>query len=67
VTDDEGGRLRAQPNDSRGDLLGLAILPTGSCAITLSRPSGVPPLKRSIIGVSMIPGHTALMRIFDFA
>jgi len=27
----------------------------------------VPPLKRFIIGVSMIPGHTALMRMFDRA
>jgi putative SOS response-associated peptidase YedK len=46
---------------------GFPIRPTGSHAITLSRPSGVPPLKRSIIGVSMIPGHTAFTRIFDFA
>ena len=46
---------------------GLPILPTGSCAITACRPSAVPPLKRSIIGVSMIPGHTALMRMFDGA
>src|SRR5919197_1323236 len=30
---------------------GRPILPTGSCAITLSRPSAVPPVKRSIIGV----------------
>ncbi len=44
---------------------GLPIRPTGSCAITIFRPSGVPPLKRSIIGVSMIPGHTALTRMFD--
>src|SRR2546423_1709614 len=45
---------------------GLPTLPIGSralaLAISLSRPSGVPPLKRSIIGVSMIPGHTALVR-----
>ena len=33
-------------------------------AITARRPSAVPPLKRSIIGVSTIPGHTALMRMF---
>src|SRR5205085_11196559 len=41
---------------------GVPMRPTGSCAITLSRPSEVPPLKRSIIGVSMIPGHTAFTR-----
>src|SRR5438128_10853252 len=46
---------------------GFPIRPIGSCAITLSRPSGVPPLNRSIIGVLMIPGHTAFTRIFDFA
>src|SRR5881227_4053400 len=46
---------------------GFPIRPTGSCAITLSRPSGVPPLNRCIIGVSMIPGHTAFTRIFDCA
>src|SRR2546430_16044475 len=41
---------------------GLPIRPTGSSAITLARPSGVPPVKRPIIGVSMYPGQTALMR-----
>jgi hypothetical protein len=46
---------------------GFPIRPTGSCAITRSRPSGVPPLKRSIIGVSMMPGHTTFTRMFDFA
>ena len=46
---------------------GLPILPTGSCAITACRPSAVAPLKRSIIGVSIIPGHTALIRMFDCA
>lgn len=46
---------------------GFPIRPTGSCAITLSLPSGVPPLKRSIIGVLMIPDHTALMRMFGLA
>ena len=46
---------------------GLPIRPTGSCATTLARPSGVPPLKRSIIGVSMIPGHTAFTRMPAFA
>ena len=46
---------------------GFPIRPTGSCAITPSRPSAVPPLNRYIIGVSMIPGHTAFTRIFDCA
>src|SRR3712207_1128943 len=46
---------------------GLPIRPIGSCAITLPRPSGVPPLKRSIIGVSTMPGHTTFTRMFDFA
>jgi hypothetical protein len=32
---------------------GLPIRPTGSSAITFARPSGVPPVKRPIIGVSM--------------
>src|SRR5205823_5755105 len=46
---------------------GFPIRPTGSCAITLSCPSGVPPVNRCIIGVSMIPGHTAFTRMFDCA
>jgi hypothetical protein len=32
---------------------GLPTRPTGSSAITLARHSGVPPVKRPIIGVSM--------------
>ena len=32
---------------------GLPIRPAGSSAITFARPSGVPPVKRPIIGVSM--------------
>ena len=43
---------------------GLPIRPTGSSETTLARPSGVPPVKRPIIGVSMYPGQTALMRMF---
>src|SRR5215217_9035758 len=47
---------------------GVPILPIGSALAALassrSFPSGVPPPKRSIIGVSMIPGHTTLMRMF---
>ena len=39
--------------------------PMGSWAMTLSRPSAVPPVKRSIISVSMMPGQMALMRMFD--
>jgi hypothetical protein len=46
---------------------GLFIIPTGSCEIIAWRLSGVPPLKRWIIEVSMIPGTTALMRIFYWA
>ena len=46
---------------------GFPIRPTGSCAIALARPSGVPPLNLSIIGVSMIPGHTAFTRMFALA
>src|SRR5947209_16220577 len=44
---------------------GLPIRPAGSSAITLARPSAVPPVKRSIIGVSMYPGQMALMRRLD--
>ena len=67
VSDDEGGPVRAQPDDGCGNLLGA--FPSGRpvLAITLSPPSGVPPLKRSIIGVLMIPGHRALMRMFELA
>src|SRR5688572_5220863 len=39
---------------------GVPIRPIGSCAITSARPSGVPPLKRCIIAVSMIPGQMAV-------
>src|SRR5438477_13143438 len=46
---------------------GVPILAIGSCAMTLCSPSRVPPVNRCIIGVSIIPGHTALMRIFDCA
>jgi hypothetical protein len=46
---------------------GVPIRPIGSCAITLSRPSVVPPVNRCIISVSMIPGQTVLMRMFDDA
>lgn len=42
---------------------GGPIRPTGSSAITLARPSGAPPLKRPIIGVSMYPGQIALIRM----
>jgi len=41
--------------------------PIGSWAITWSRPSGVPPVKRSILSVSMIPGQMALIRMFEAA
>ena len=53
VADHEGGRVRAQPEDGRGDLFGLAHPPDRLSAITFARPSGVPPVKRPIIGVSM--------------
>src|SRR5699024_7953701 len=42
---------------------GRPMRPTGSWAMTRARPSGVPPEKRPIIGVSMMPGQIALMRI----
>ncbi len=38
--------------------------PMGSWAMTRARPSSVPPLNRSIIGVSMMPGQIALIRMF---
>src|SRR3954471_6356797 len=43
---------------------GVPILPIGSSAITLARASALRPAKRSIIGVSMYPGQTALIRTF---
>ena len=46
---------------------GRPILPIGSWPMTLSRFSEVPPVKRSIISVSMMPGHMALIRMFDAA
>jgi hypothetical protein len=46
---------------------GRPIRPIGSWAMTLSRSSGVPPVKRSIISVSMMPGQMALIRMFDEA
>src|SRR5215213_4339866 len=46
---------------------GFPILPMGSCEIIRWRPSGVSPVTRSIIWVSMIPGHTALTRMFACA
>ena len=67
VPDDEGGRLRTQPDDGRGNLLGPAH---PSDRLLRDHPLaalGGAPLKRSIIGVSMIPGHTALMRRFNAA
>jgi hypothetical protein len=67
VADDEGGCVRTEPQDGGGDFAGLPIHPIGSCAITRSRPSAVPPVNRCIISVSTIPGHTALMRMFDDA
>jgi hypothetical protein len=51
MANNESGGVGAKPDNGRGDLVGLSIRPTGSCAITLSRPSAVPPLKRSIIAV----------------
>ena len=53
MPDDEGGRIRAQPDDGAAISSGLPIRPIGSSAITFARPSGVPPVKRPIIGVSM--------------
>ena len=50
VADDEGGRVRAQPEDGGGDLLGLAH-PADRLLRDHPRAAlGVPPLKRSIIG-----------------
>jgi hypothetical protein len=43
------------------------IRPIGSCAITASRPSEVPPVNCCIISVSMMPGQTALTRMLDCA
>jgi hypothetical protein len=43
---------------------GLPMRPTGSCAMTRARPSSVSPVNRDIIGVSMIPGHKALILMF---
>lgn len=40
---------------------GLPMRPTGSWAMTRARPSGVPPEKRPVIGVSMMPGQIALI------
>jgi hypothetical protein len=43
------------------------ILPMDSSDITFARPSAIPPVKRVIIGVSMYPGQTALMRMLRAA
>jgi len=44
---------------------GQPMRPMGSWAMTLSRPSSVPSVKRSIISVSTMPGQMALIRMFD--
>jgi hypothetical protein len=46
---------------------GLPIRPIGSKAIMFAMPSGVSPVKRDIIEVSVMPGHIAFTRMFDFA
>ena len=50
--------LRVDPRSYR---VGDPSRPIGSWAITLCCPSVVPPVKRSISGVAMMPGHTALL------
>lgn len=64
VADHEGGRVRAEPDDSGRDLLRLAHSPNRFLATTFARPSAVPPVNRPISGVSMYPRQIALMRRF---
>lgn len=44
VSDHEAARVGAHPDDRRGISSRRPILPIGSSAITLARPSGVPPV-----------------------
>jgi hypothetical protein len=62
VPDDERGGVRHSQTTAGAISSGVPIRPIGSCAITAGRPSGgVPPLKRCIISVSMMPGQMALI------
>lgn len=56
---------RSEQSHSAADAIfsGFPIRPIGSWAITRALPSGVPPEKRSIIGVAMIHGQIALIRM----
>jgi len=46
---------------------GCPMRPMGSWAITSARPASLPPVNRSIMLVSMIPGQMALMRMLSAA
>jgi hypothetical protein len=67
VPEDEQAASEHSETTAAAIASGVPIRPIGSCAITASRPSGVPPLKRCIIAVSMIPGQMALTRMLDAA
>jgi hypothetical protein len=67
VSGDERGCIRAQPDDGRGDLVGSAHPSDRFLGDDPVPFFGVPPVKRSIISVSMIPGQMALIRMFEAA
>jgi hypothetical protein len=63
----EGRHIRTQPDDGRGDFLGFPHPSDRLPRDTRCCPSTVPPVKRCIIEVSMMPGQTALTRMLDCA
>jgi hypothetical protein len=62
VAEDEGGCVRAQPDDDCGNLLGLPIRPIGSFASL-----GGTAAEALHHLVSMITGQIAFTRMFDAA
>jgi hypothetical protein len=67
VPDDEGASSEHSQTAAAAISSGVPIRPIGSWAITSAWPSGVPPLKRCIIAVSMIQGQMAFTRMLDAA
>ena len=67
VPDHEAGRVRAQPDHGCGGLLGGPHPPDRLLRDHCFAALGVPPLKRCIISVSMIPGQMAFTRMLAAA
>jgi hypothetical protein len=65
VAEQERGLVGTSQTTAAAISSGAPIRPIGSCAVIAARPSGVPPLTRWIIAVSVMPGQMALIRMLE--